>query len=63
VSELAEEVLRAHADEQERLHADLAEDEARWQRYLKTGQTVAAETVRRRLQVLAAEAGKKATVP
>ena len=57
---LAESVLRAHADEQERTLGELAEDEARWQRYLAGGQTIPFERVREKLHRLAAEAARKA---
>ncbi|MCP5432251.1 MAG: hypothetical protein H6923_03165 [Alphaproteobacteria bacterium] len=60
VEDFAVEVLRAHADEMERAAAEEREDEARWQRYLATGKTVSYETVRRKLQGLAAQAGRKA---
>ena len=56
LDELAEAVLRDHADAEERSAADLAEDGQRWQRYLETGESVAADTVRSRLQKLAADA-------
>lgn len=59
-SKLAEAVLRAHADEQERLIDELAEDEERWQRYLAGGETIPFRTVRERLHGLAGEAAKKA---
>ena len=60
VTDLALSVLRAHADEQERLIAEFAEDEERWQRYLAGGQTVPFETVRGKLSKLATEAARKA---
>lgn len=56
LDELAQSVLRSHADEQERGAAEYAEDEQRWQRYLQSGQSVPFETVRSRLQKLAGEA-------
>ncbi len=59
VSDLAETVLRRHADEQERLIAELAEDEARWQHYLASRTSVAFDDVHRRLRHLAAEAAAK----
>ena len=60
VDALAEAVLRAHADEQERLISELAEDEERWQRYIAGGQTVSFEIVRGKLRKLAGEAARKA---
>ena len=60
LTDLAESVLRAHADEQERLIAELAEDEERWQRYLAGGKTVSFEDVRKKLHELAGEAAGKA---
>jgi len=59
VGELARDILRDHADRQEVLIAEYTEDEARWQRYLETGETIAFETVRAKLQGLAAEAAHK----
>jgi len=56
LDELADAVLRAHADEQERGSLEKAEDERRWQRYLETGQTVSLDTVRRKLHTLADDA-------
>ena len=53
LSELAQDVLRAHADEQARVDAELAEDERRWQRYRAGGETVPLESVRERLRSLA----------
>lgn len=58
--DLAESVLRAHADEQERKIIEEAEDEQRWQRYLSEGNTIPFETVRGKLHGLAAEAAGKA---
>jgi hypothetical protein len=60
LADLAQSVLRAHADEQEKVESELAEDEQRWQRYLAGGQTIAFQSVRGRLQKLAAEAARKA---
>ena len=59
LADLAGSVLRAHADDQERLLYELAEDEERWQRYLAGGQTIPFQTVRRRLHRLAGEAARK----
>ena len=56
VSELAEHVLRGHADQQERLAAEYAEDEERWQRYLETGETIPFDAVRSKLQGMAGKA-------
>lgn len=56
LDDLAQSVLRSHADEQERTAAEYAEDEQRWQRYLQTGQSVPFQTVRSRLQKLAGAA-------
>ena len=57
--ELAEAVLRRHADEQERTVAEYANDEQRWQRYLQTGQSVPFQTVQARLRKLAGEAARR----
>ncbi|MCP4380935.1 MAG: hypothetical protein GY798_05855 [Hyphomicrobiales bacterium] len=59
-SELAEAVLSAHADAQERRQAEAAEDDARWQRYAEDGQTIPFETIRDKLHGLAARAAQKA---
>jgi predicted transcriptional regulator len=60
VEELADTVLRAHADAQERDTQEEAEDERRWQRYLETGQSVSLDTVRGKLSTLADQAAKSA---
>ena len=57
-ADLAESVLRTHADEQERMMDELAEDEERWQRYVAGGQTIPFETVRSHLHGLAAQAAQ-----
>ena len=59
-TDLAETVLRCHADEEERKLLEQQEDEQRWQRYLSEGHTVPFETVRNKLHGLAAEAAQKA---
>ena len=59
LDELAQSVLRSHADEQERSAAERAEDEQRWQRYLQSGQSMPFEAVRSRLQKLAGEAARR----
>ena len=56
LDELTQTVLRRHAEEQERIAAEYAEDEKRWQRYLQTGQSVPFQAVRSRLKTLAVEA-------
>lgn len=57
---LAESILEAHADEHDRLEGELAEDEARWQRYIAGGQTIPFDQVRAKLHKLAGEAARKA---
>ena len=59
-AEFAEEILRSHADEEERRIIERGEDEQRWQRYIAGGQTIPFETVRNKLHGLAAEAAQKA---
>jgi len=59
VSEFAERLLRAHADQAEREITEYAEDERRWQKYLETGTAVSFDTVRNKLRHLAAEAAHK----
>ena len=56
LDELTQIVLRRHADEQERIATEYAEDEKRWQRYLQTGQSVPIQVVRSKLQTLAGKA-------
>jgi len=60
LEELAENILRAHADEQERVVAERQEDEQRWQRYLETGQTISLDSVRGKLHTLAGQSATKA---
>lgn len=60
LSDFAEDVLRAHADDTERAAQELAEDDRRWRRYLSTGEGASAETVREKLQRLAATAAQQA---
>lgn len=55
-AELAENILRRHADEQERLISEYTEDEERWQRYLQSGKSISFEKMRNRLRQLAADA-------
>ena len=56
--DLAMAILERHADEQERLLAEIQEDEQRWQRYLASGRSIPLNKVRSRLQQLATEAGR-----
>jgi predicted transcriptional regulator len=60
VSELAESVLRLHADDVERQEAEFAEDDRRWARYLETGESISLEDMKVKLRALADEAGRKA---
>lgn len=65
VSELAENVLRLHAEEAERGEAELAEDDfaeddRRWAEYLETGESISFEEVRAKLRARADEAARKA---
>jgi predicted transcriptional regulator len=60
LSELAETVLRQHAEEAERRAEEFAEDDRRWARYLDTGESISLEDMRAKLQALAEEAGRKA---
>ena len=60
LSELAETVLRQHAEEAERLAEEFAEDDRRWARYLETGESISLEDMRVKLKDLADEAGRKA---
>ncbi|TRL35938.1 ribbon-helix-helix protein, CopG family [Rhizobium straminoryzae] len=60
VSELAESVLRHHAEDVERQEAEFAEDDRRWAKYLETGECISFEDMIVELQSLADEAGRKA---
>ena len=60
LSELAESVLRQHAEEAERVAEEFAEDDRRWAKYLETGESISLEDMRAKLQALADEAGRKA---
>ncbi|WP_165218138.1 hypothetical protein [Affinirhizobium pseudoryzae] len=60
VSELAEGVLRLHAEDVERQEAEFAEDDRRWARYLETGESISLEDMKTELRALADEAGRKA---
>jgi len=60
VQDLAADILRTHAEEQELRATEEADDEVRWQRYLATGQSVSFDTVRGKLRRLASEAAVKA---
>ncbi|MGF9692003.1 hypothetical protein AAIH46_04240 [Rhizobium sp. 0TCS1.26] len=60
VSELAEGVLRLHAEDVERQEAEFAEDDRRWARYLETGKCISGEDMQAKLRALADEAGRKA---
>ncbi len=60
LSELAETVLRQHAEEAERLAEEFAEDDRRWARYLETGESISLEDILQELDTLAGEAGRKA---
>ena len=58
-ADMAESILRSHADEEDRKLLELADDEQRWQHYLSEGQSVPFATVRHKLRGLAAEAAQK----
>jgi predicted transcriptional regulator len=60
VSELAEGVLRLHAEDVERQEAEFAEDDRRWARYLETGESISLEDMKAKLHALADQAGRKA---
>ncbi len=45
LSELAENVLRQHAEEAERLAEEFAEDDRRWAKYLETGESISLEDI------------------
>ena len=57
VESLTTEMLNEFAKEQEHHVQETVEDEARWQRYLRTGESISREDMSRKLQSLA----KKAT--
>ncbi|MCI5047413.1 MAG: hypothetical protein MRY59_07910 [Aquisalinus sp.] len=60
IAEMAEKILRAHLDDAERHIVIDEEDERRWQKYLETGVSVPFETVRSKVQRLAANAAAQA---
>lgn len=60
LSELAESVLRQHAEEAERQAEEFAEDDLRWAKYLKTGESISLEDMRAKLKALADQASPKA---
>ena len=53
IDDLVNAVLSAHADQQEHLLNELAEDEERWQQYLASGRSIPVESVRTRLRSFA----------
>ncbi len=59
LTELAETVLRQHAEEAERLAEEFAEDDRRWARYLETGESISLEEILSDLDALADEARRK----
>lgn len=59
LSELAEAVLRLHAEEAERMAEEFAEDDRRWARYLETGESISLEDILVELDTLADEARRK----
>ena len=59
LSELAETVLRQHAEEAERLAEEFAEDDRRWAGYLETGQSISLEDILVEIDTLADEARRK----
>ncbi len=60
-SDLANDVLRAYAEEVEEFaHVATAEDERRWQRYLETGEAISFDEIKTELKSLAARSASKA---
>lgn len=59
LSELAENVLRQHAEEAERLAEEFAEDDRRWARYIETGESISLGDILVELDTLADEARRK----
>ena len=60
VESLTMETLKDYVQEQERYGREKDEDEARWQRYLRTGESISREDMSRKLQTLAKQATAKA---
>jgi predicted transcriptional regulator len=56
VESLTMETLNDYVKEQERYEQEKDEDEARWQRYLRTGEAITREDMNRKLQNLAKQA-------
>lgn len=53
---LTTEALKNYVEEQEHFQHEKAEDEARWQRYLRTGESISLEKMSKKLQILAQQA-------
>jgi predicted transcriptional regulator len=61
VESLTAETLKEYVEEQERYGREKTEDEARWQRYLRTGESISREDMSLKLQNLAKRASAKAS--
>jgi len=59
VDALTAETLKEFVDEQECNVREKIEDEARWQRFLRTGESISREDMSRKLQNLAKQAAAK----
>jgi predicted transcriptional regulator len=53
IDALTAETLEDYAREQERYSREKIEDETRWQRYLRTGESISREDMSRKLRLLA----------
>lgn len=59
VESLTAETLKEFVEEQECYTREKIEDETRWQRYLRTGESISREDMSRKLQNLAKQAAAK----
>lgn len=56
---LTREALKNYIQEQEQYESEKEEDEARWQRYLRTGDSISRKNMSKKLQSLAQKATEK----
>lgn len=54
-NELAESILRMHADRLEHEINEYADDDERWQRYVESGAAISFDSIRSKLQILATQ--------
>ena len=59
---LTSEALKNYIQEQEQYESEKEEDEARWQRYLRTGDSISRKNMSKKLQTLALQATEKSHI-